>query len=263
MKPDALSFDHYPIFGPGSATATDDNATMAGYVRNLGVVRAAALAAGIPFVNFFGAMPFNNRSDVSEGQLRWQAFTSLAHGAAGVLWFCYWSPAAAPFVWGGAIMTPRAPAGGGAAVYAPGPHYAHARRINGKLRALGDFLLRARSVAVFAANGTGASSAPAPAAAAPLVRVGGAGMGPAWSLLCGVFALPPAAAPFTRGILLVNQDPDAPALFALTAAPGAAPFEVDGETGVAAPALDDAPALGPGAAFRWAVEAGDARLLVF
>ena len=261
VRPDMLCFDHYPVFGSGSSTATD-NATMAGYIRNLGAVRAAAAAAGIPFLNFFGAMPFNGRADVSESQLRWQVWTSLAHGAAGVLYFCYWSPTGADFAWANALMTPRAPlAGGGAAVYAPGPHYAQAARINGKLAVLGNFLLRAHSTAVFAANGTGAGAASAPAAAAPVATYGGSGAGPAWSLLAGAFDLPAAAAPYTRALLLTNQDPDAPVLAALTLAPGAeaAAYELD-LSGAVRPALDDAPDL-PG--WQLALEAGDARLLVF
>ena len=266
VKPDMLCFDHYPVFGPGSATATDDNATMAGYVRNLGAVRTAAAAAGLPFFNFFGSMPFNGRADLSEAQLRWQVYTSLAHGAAGLLYFCYWSPAGSDFAWANALMTPRVPlaggGGGGDGGYAPGPHYAQAARINAKLAVLGDFLLRARSTAVFAANGTGAGAAPAPAPAAPVLTIGGAGAGPAWSLLAGAFDLPAAAAPYTRALLLTNQDPDAPALAALTLAPGAeaAAFELDAASGAVRPALDDAPAL-PG--WQLALEAGDARLLVF
>ena len=263
VRPDMLCFDHYPVFGPGSATATDDNATMAGYVRNLGAVREVAVASGLPFYNFFGAMPFNGRADVSEAQLRWQVWTSLAHGAAGVLYFCYWSPAGTDFAWGNALMMPRAPlAGGAAGGYAPGPHYAQAARINAKLAVLGNFLLRARSTAVFAANGTGAGAAPAPAPAAPVVAFGGAGAGPAWSLLVGAFDLPAAAAPYTRALLLTNQDPDAPALAALTLAPGAeaAAYELDAASGTVVPALDDAPDL-PG--WQLALEAGDARLLVF
>jgi hypothetical protein len=262
VRPDMLCFDHYPVFGPGSASATDDNATMAGYLRNLATVRAVAAAAGLPFFNFFGAMPFNGRADISESQLRWQAFSSLAHGASGVLYFCYWSPEGADFAWASAIMTPRAPLAGGAAAYAPGPHYAQAARINAKLAVLGSFLLRAHSTAVFAANGTGSGAAPAPAAAAPVLTYGGSGAGPAWSLLAGAFDLPAAAAPYTHALLLTNQDPDAPTLATLTLAAGAeaAAFELDAATGAVTPALDDAPDL-PG--WQLAIEAGDARLLVF
>lgn len=260
VRPDMLSFDHYPVFGNGSSTSQTDNATMAGYIRNLAAVRSAAARAGIPFMNFFGAMPFNNRSDVSESQLRWQAWTSLAHGASGLLYFCYWSPEGDSFLWANALMTPRAPLAGGAAVYAPGPHYYQAARLNARLAPLGNFLLRATSTAVFAADGAGADVAAAPPAAAPVLSYGGSGAGPAWSLLAGAFALPASAAPYTRAVLLTNQDPDLPVLATLTLAAGAAAFELDAATGRVQPALDDAPDL-PG--WTLAIEAGDARLLVF
>jgi hypothetical protein len=260
VAPDMLCFDAYPVFGPGSANSTADNMTMAGYIRNLAAVRAAAAGAGLRFMNFFNTMVYDNRSDLSEGQLRWQAWTSVAHGAAGVLYFCYWTPAGADFAWAGAIMTPRAPAGGGPAVYGPGAHYAQAARLNARLRALGGYLLNASSLAVLAASGAGAELAPAAAVAAPLTAFGGAGAGPAWSLMLGIFALPPAAAPRARAALLVNQDPDVPALATVQLAAGAAVFELDAASGELRPALDDAPAL-PG--LQLALDAGDARLLVF
>ena len=47
--------------------------------------------------------------DVSEGEMRLQIYTSLALGAKGVLYFCYWSPINDhTFLRGQAIMTPRA-----------------------------------------------------------------------------------------------------------------------------------------------------------
>src|SRR4051812_40531963 len=71
---DVLSMDHYPLFRP-DADGRD------GYCANLGSMRKAALAADVPFWNFFNAMPFGPHSDPTEAQLRWQVFTSLAYGA--------------------------------------------------------------------------------------------------------------------------------------------------------------------------------------
>ena len=53
-------------------------------------------------------MPFNRESmyDISESQLRWQIYTSLAIGAKGVMYFCYWTPDGNDFLRGQAIMTP-------------------------------------------------------------------------------------------------------------------------------------------------------------
>ena len=38
--------------------------------------------------------------------MRWQVMTSLALGAKGVMYFCYWTPNGADFSLGQAIMTP-------------------------------------------------------------------------------------------------------------------------------------------------------------
>ena len=71
VKPDVLCVDHYPQFFPGSETSAA-NTTMAGYIRNLVVLRDVALANGLHFMNFFNIMPFNGYFDVSEAEIRWQ-----------------------------------------------------------------------------------------------------------------------------------------------------------------------------------------------
>ena len=259
VRPDLLCFDHYPLFYPGSATDAASNTSQAGYLRNLADVREASLAAGIPFWNFFNAMPFNGRPDVTEAQLRWQVYSSLAYGAKGVLYFCYWSPTGASFAWGNALITPRA-LPGGAPVYVPGPHLAQAARINAKLGVYGAYLLNATSTGTALAGGAGAGGPQQPGVG-PLAWVQGAIASPAnvpWSALAGAFALP------ARGgaaLLLHNQDADYPVIFRVGWAGGAAASEVDGATGAVAPALDDAPGTGEG--FNVALEAGDARLFVF
>jgi len=258
VKPDLLCWDHYPLFYEGSDTAAG-NVSQAGYLRNLDVIRAASLAANIPFWNFFNAMPFNGRPDVTEAQLRWQVFSSLAYGAKGLLYFCYWSPTGDSFAFGNALMTPRA-LPGGAPVYLPGPHFAQAARVNGKLRAYGAFLLRAASTAVASARGDGqGGGAPQPGAgpiAAVRSSIAGAANVP-WSALLGAFALPGGGA----AVLVHNQDVNYPVILNLTLASSAgAPMEVDPVSGSLAPALSDVVTSG---GFHVALEAGDARLLVW
>jgi hypothetical protein len=75
-------------------------------------------------------MPFNAISDPSEPQLRWQIATSLAYGARGVIYFCYWTPYL-PVTrpdpvgdWNGAIVRSDG---------TPTRHYQHARTINAAL----------------------------------------------------------------------------------------------------------------------------------
>jgi hypothetical protein len=235
---------------------------MAGYHRNLHIIRAQALGAGVLFMNFMGAMPYGGHADYTEAQMRWQVFTSLAYGARGVLYFCYWTPTGSTFQWANAILTPRALPGQplSSAVYMPGPHYFQVQRINAKLRVYGDFLLRAQSALVLLANGTGTSNVtvpPTPGAGPFITTLGGAGAGASWSALLGVFTSPPQR---SQAFLLHNQDPDTPLLVAVGLAPGAVPYEVDPVQGTLAVALDDAPGM-PG----WQVnlDPGDARLFVF
>ena len=178
VAPDVLCTDHYPHFMISSETAND---TLDGYHRNLGVLRGRSLAASVPFWNFFNAMPFSNHVEPTEGQLAWQAFTSLAYGAKGVLYFCYWSPtlradqehamhrsllamrqaaatagaADAPgvFAKGGGLLTPVrygvAPGADDHLSWERSAQYERASRVNGVLRIFGGVLLHAVSVGVW------------------------------------------------------------------------------------------------------------------
>ncbi len=92
VRPNMLCVDHYPDFDP---VVVRPNKTKAGYIDNLLVLRAAAQrAGGLPVFNFFNTMPYNvpSQFDISEAEMRWQAYTSLATGVKGVLYFCYWTP---------------------------------------------------------------------------------------------------------------------------------------------------------------------------
>jgi hypothetical protein len=149
---DILCFDHYPYFEE-ALTGVNDQSSPAGYRANLGVVRAASLRAGVPFWNYFNVLPFGDHSDPTAAQLSWQMFTSLAYGAKGVIYFCYWSPAGgAPFGKGGGVIFPR----GGRTAFQEGPHYQDARRISSILKIYGNFLPTATSVGIFRVqpNGT-------------------------------------------------------------------------------------------------------------
>ena len=81
VRPDVLSFDYYPSF------QNDEWAnppSMSDYRSNLADMRRHALAAGVPFWNFFGVQHvFGGQPDPTEAQIRWQVFTSLAYGSKG------------------------------------------------------------------------------------------------------------------------------------------------------------------------------------
>ncbi len=133
VNPDVLSMDHYPQFRP-------DVDGRDGYCENLEVLRRHSLAAGIPFWNFFNTMPYGPHTDPTEAQLRWQIYASLAYGAKGVMYFCYWTPAGDEFPKGGAIIGRDG---------RPTRHYAEAQRLNGALQQLGPTLMKLTSTGVF------------------------------------------------------------------------------------------------------------------
>ena len=189
--------------------------------------------------------------------MRWQVYTSLAYGARGVLYFCYWSPVGTTFAWGGALMVPRSLAGG-PSTYQPGPKLAQAARINAKLLTYGTFLLQAAHTAIFLSNGTASAVVPVPAYnGGGITAIGGCGAGPTWAALLGFYESP---SPEWKGaVLLQNQDWVYPAVLDVTLAANATVWEVDPITGAVAQAWDDAPEL-PG--FQLNVDSGDARLLL-
>jgi hypothetical protein len=141
VSPDVLSMDHYPIFKPEEDGREN-------YCRNLEVMRRESLKAGISFWNFFNTMPYGPHTDPTEAQLRWQIFTSLAYGAKGVMYFCYWTPRGDEFPKGGAILT------------ADGRrtrHYDEAKRINAGLKNLGPTLMKLFSTGVHRIQPKGAT----------------------------------------------------------------------------------------------------------
>lgn len=132
VKPGVLCMDYYPAMKPG----TDGRD---GYCVNLEIMRRHAQANGIPFWNFFNCMPYGAQADPTESQLRWQVFTSVAYGAKGVLYFCYYTPGGGEFAKGGAIIAQDGQRT---------RHYDEARRINGVLKNLGPTLMKLTSTGV-------------------------------------------------------------------------------------------------------------------
>jgi len=133
VAPDVLCMDHYPHFLPNA----DGRAA---YCDNLEVMREQSLKANIPFWNFFNVFPYGDHSDPTEAQIRWQIYTSLAYGAKGVLYFCYWTPAGAEFPKGGAIITRAGKRT---------RHFEEAKRINATVKQLGPTLMKLTSVGVY------------------------------------------------------------------------------------------------------------------
>jgi len=238
-NPAVLSMDHYPGFKPGRKDGRDT------YCTNLAVMRKFALEQGIPFWNFFNIMPYGGHTDPTEGQVRWQIFASLAYGAKGVLYFCYYTPRGREFPKGGAIIGRDD---------RPTRHYDQARRINAELKNLGPTLMRLTSTDVRrVAPDTDLKTA---LAGTPIRRLERAKHDPKFDLLVGCFR----HADGRRAVLIANYR------FAYTAwptiefdVPVDKVMEVDKKTGRTHSVLDDSPAM-PG--LQVSLDAGDGRLFL-
>lgn len=232
---DVLSMDHYPMMQPKADSRTS-------YGENLEVLRSHSLRAGIPFWNFFNTMPFGPHFDPTEHSIRWQVFTSLAYGAKGVLYFCYWTPRGDEFPKGGAIITAEG---------RKTRHYDQARRLNAAVKAMGPTLMQLTSEGVVRVSGA------APGAEAlkgtPITALTGH---PTAEYLLGRFR----HADGRRAVLLCNYD------YLYTSWP-TVEFSVDAgqvrevsqETGVEIPVLDDSPDM-PG--LQLSLDAGAGRLFL-
>ena len=244
VKPDVLSMDHYPLMRP----AADGRGA---YLDNLATMRAHSLRAGIPFWNFFYSMPFNDRLDPTEAQIRWQIFASIAYGAKGVLYFCYWTPGKGA---AGAGEFPK----GGAIITAEGlktRHYDEARRINAELKMLGPTLMKltsARVVRIKTDIDTKAALTNLPLR--NITRVAG---DPPGEFVIGFFTHTDGR----RAVLIVNHDYSFtawPTLEFASANPGDV-LEVSKITGDLLPVVDDSPEL---KGLQLSFGAGDARLFL-
>jgi len=235
---DVLSMDHYPVMKPGADSRPS-------YCANLEVMRKYSLQHGVPFWNFFNCMPFGPHADPTEAQLRWQIYTSVAYGAKGVLYFCYYTPFSHEFPKGGAII-----ARDGRRTR----HYGEAQRINAALKNLGPTLMKLTSTAVYRVT---PEDQPAEALAGSGVRgLDRADHDPKHDFLAGAFRHEDGR----RALLLNNYRHDFAAwpTVVFDCDPGDI-REVCKETGEEAPVRDDSPDL---AGLQLSFDAGEGRLFL-
>jgi hypothetical protein len=82
VKPVLLSWDHYMQMFEGG----DERY----YWDNLEMVRRNCLKAKIPYNQIIVCLRHMGYRECSEGDLRWQVWTSLAYGSRGIQYFVYW-----------------------------------------------------------------------------------------------------------------------------------------------------------------------------
>ncbi len=146
VKPKVISFDHYALLTDG---------VRPDYYDNLEIVRRVSLGHGIPFWCVLLATPLGpDREpamgeprlagpyrDPTEGELRWQVYTSLAYGAQGLMYFTYCPPSPQPGLhFGDAILRHDG---------TRDRKYWIVRRINAEVNALGQTLLHLTSTNVY------------------------------------------------------------------------------------------------------------------
>ena len=196
VEPDLLSFDSYPNFAKEKTSTS--NITKHGYRANLAVMRARGLAAGIPWWNFFSTMPVFGEGDPTEAQLRWQVYTSLAYGATGFMYFCYWSVPSVNGGVGGGIISPTGVNG----AFVRTQHYAEAARLNTAVLAWEQHLMGATSTGAWYVEGRASLALPAACALAAINATAGAGPPVEdTAFLVGQFVL----ADGRMALMLVNQ----------------------------------------------------------
>jgi hypothetical protein len=160
VKPDFICYDHYHFLGsdrtakrPASFASEQEriqwevahvpskDSDRGGFFNNLEEVRGVAKAHRLPFEVIVLLVTHGCYRDLSEAELRWEAFQCLAYGSSSLAWFTYWSPPDdenwhfrnAVIDWNGERTD----------------HYEHVKRINAEVRALGNRLLGRESLAVF------------------------------------------------------------------------------------------------------------------
>jgi len=230
---DVICMDYYPMLTP-TADGRD------GYCGNLAVMRKQALANNIPFWNFFNIMPFGPHNDPTESHVRWQIYTSLAYGAKGILYFCYWTPVSPEFPKGGAIITVEGKRT---------RHYDQAKRINACIKNLGPTLMKLTSTDVIRIKPT--DDAAKLLAGTPIKNITGGG-----DYLIGIFKHEDGR----RAVLLNNYDHNYTTWPTVEFnVPDAKVIEVDQSDGKEKPARDDSPIM-PG--LQLGLDSGEGRLFL-
>lgn len=232
VDPDVLSMDHYPMMMPNRDGRK-------GYCDNLEVMRKYSLEKEIPFWNFFNTMPFGPHIDPTEAQIRWQIYTSLAYGAKGVLYFCYYTPLSHEFPKGGAIITRDD---------RKTRHYYEAQRINHALKNLGPTFMKLTSTAVLRVGPDEDSAVVLKGV--PLLQL------TTGDYLVGVFQ----HEDDSKAVLLNNYDSNYSAWPTVSFdAPLDSVFEIDQLTGTKIAILDDSPAMD---GLQISLDAGAGRLFI-
>jgi len=154
VKPPLVSYDHY------QQMCGKENI----YFTNLEVIRQQCMEARLPFVQIILSLPHFAYRNPGEADMRWQAYTSVAYGARGIMYFTYWCEKS--LAQGPAIITAEGQ---------PDAKYDIVRRLNARLKALGPLLMGLESTGVYHVGPVPPGARPL-AGDAPVKQAGGGNM---------------------------------------------------------------------------------------
>ncbi|QGQ99702.1 hypothetical protein EHS13_34995 [Paenibacillus psychroresistens] len=155
VKPFVISYDHYHFFKPAEITSETEikderqrliyeasirRQNRPGYFENIELIRQKSLQYDLPFIFIALLVTHGPYRDLTEAELRWEAFQALAYGAKSICWFTYWNPPP-DSVWNfrNAVIDDGVET----------EHYQEMKRINPQLKLLGDKLFDKKTLKVY------------------------------------------------------------------------------------------------------------------
>ena len=165
VKPAIISYDHYHFLkGAKKETICVDereqkiydstfggvseyeNADRAGFFTNIEQIRNESLRTGIPFMVIILVVEHGPYRNLTDGELRWEVWQSLAYGSSRLSYFTYWTPGANNtegddfWHWQNGMISQT-----GEIL----PHYHMIADINRELQAVGSILAEQKSLGVY------------------------------------------------------------------------------------------------------------------
>ncbi len=166
VKPSIISYDHYHFLKGARKQAkiiTDareqqiydstfggasefENVDRAGFFTNIEQVRNESLKTGIPFMVIILVVEHGPYRNLTDGELRWEVWQSLAYGSARLSYFTYWTPGAQGtegddfWHWQNGMISQT-----GETL----PHYHMIAELNRELQAVGSILNEKQSLGVY------------------------------------------------------------------------------------------------------------------
>jgi hypothetical protein len=131
--PDFMMYDHYPFSLSGGISAD--------YYSNMEIIRRQSLAASIDFWTYIQSVGITGALRApTEGEMRYQVYTSLAYGAKGINYFTYETPSGQGESFHDGILLPDG---------SKNASYTHVQNMNAEVLKLGPKLLSLTSRAVY------------------------------------------------------------------------------------------------------------------